>query len=601
MSAKTIVIGGASGFWGEAGHASAQLLGAERIDYLVFDYLAEVTMSIMARARAKDPAMGYATDFVTAAIAPNLEMIAERGVKIISNAGGVNPDACAAAVRELVAKKRLDLKVAVVTGDDLMARAGDFAEAGTTEMFTGEAFPPADKIASINAYLGAFPIAGALGRGADIVITGRCVDSAVTLAACIHAFGWGAEDFDLLAAGALAGHLIECGPQATGGNFTDWRQAGDIAEIGYPLAEVSADGTIDIFKPEGTTGIVSPFSVGEQMLYEIGDPQAYLLPDVTCDFSQVTLEQAGSGRVRVAGAKGRAPTPCYKVSATWADGHRAGQLLFFAGFEAREKAKAFCDAALERARKILRSMNAPDYDEVSFEVLGGAPDGAGFSEGFEEITAKIAVKHMDPRGVGLFLRELVGLALATPAGLSIFAGGGRPRPSPVVRLFSFLVDKSEVAIAIDMGDGPQDFAPPAVTFGEAEPEARAGPPPAPAMDGPMATVPLIMLAVARSGDKGDKANIGVMARRPEYLPFIWAALTPARVAETFGERVKGGIERYPLPGSHSLNLVLDAALGGGGVASLRNDAQGKAYAQRLLAIEVEVLKAIAEKVMGEAA
>lgn len=584
--AQRIVIGGASGFWGEAAHATRQLLGHGGLDFLVYDYLAEITMSIMARARAKDPKAGYATDFVTAALAPNLKEIAARKVRVISNAGGVNPLACADAVRELAAGQGLDLRVAVVTGDDLTARAGEFAVAGITEMFSSAPFPDPRSVASINAYLGAFPIARALDEGADIVITGRCVDSAVTLGACIHAFGWTPDDFDRLAAGSLAGHLLECGPQATGGNFTDWRDAGDIAEIGYPVAKIGADGVFTLTKPEGTSGIVSPLSVGEQMLYEIGDPRAYLLPDVTCDFCEVTLEQDGENRVRVAGARGRPPSGDYKVSATYADGFRAGQLVSFNGFEARDKAHAFADAVFARARKVLRAMNAPDYDETSVELSGGPTSDM---PGYEEITLKIAARHRDARAVGLFLKELIGLALATPAGMSMFVGGGRPKPSPVVRLFSFLTPKASVPVAIDMGEGAVPFAVPE-TGGPVAAPGEAAVPEAADEAGELVTMPLIELAVARSGDKGDKANIGVMARRAELMPWLWAALSEEAVAERFSALLKGGVDRHYLPGSHAMNIVLHDVLGGGGVASLRNDAQGKGYGQMLLAMPVKVPK-----------
>ncbi|MEM6663551.1 MAG: acyclic terpene utilization AtuA family protein, partial [Pseudomonadota bacterium] len=240
MHGKTIRIGGASGFWGEADIGLPQFLAEGDLDYVVFDYLAEITMSIMARQRVKDPSKGYAADWVTAVLKPNLAEVAAQGVKLISNAGGVNPLACAAAVEALIAEAGLSLKVAVVTGDDLLDRAAELS--AHTEMFSGEGFPAVETAASVNAYLGAFPIAEALDRGADIVITGRCVDSAVTLGACIHAFGWGRQDWDLLSAGSLAGHILECGPQATGGNYTDWQDVAEtIHQIGYPVAEIGAD------------------------------------------------------------------------------------------------------------------------------------------------------------------------------------------------------------------------------------------------------------------------------------------------------------------------------------------------------------------------
>ncbi|MEM1313409.1 MAG: acyclic terpene utilization AtuA family protein [Pseudomonadota bacterium] len=581
MPAKPIRIGGACGFWGEANHAVAQLLTVEGLDFLAHDYLAEITLSIMARARAKDPSAGWAPDFVSAAMAPNLARIAEKGVRVVSNAGGLNPAACAAALRKVIAEQGLSLKVAAVEGDDLTARADAFA--AQTDLGSGAPFPDPAAVASINAYLGAFPIAAALDAGADIVVTGRCADSALVLGPCLHAHGWSASDLDLLAAGSLAGHLIECGPQSTGGNFTDWEQAGDVAQIGYPVAEIAADGTTEIFKPDHTTGLVSPATVGEQLVYEIGDPRAYLLPDVAADFSNVRLTRIAPDRVRVEGAQGRAPSGKLKVSATYADGWRAGQVLGFEGRAARAKARAFAEAAFARTRAALG--NAPDFAETSVEILGGdGPSG--------ECTLKLAARHDDPKPVGLFLRETIGLALATPPGLTLFGAGGRPKPSPVVRLFSFLAETADVPVKITLDGAEIPYAPPTPPPPEPLPEPHPEPL-APIAAGPMTAVPLEALAWARSGDKGDAANIGVLARDPDHLPWIWKALTPAAVSARFDGRVEGAVERFPLPGVHGLNLLLHGALGGGGIASLRWDAQGKAYAQRLLGLPVPIPRDLA--------
>ncbi|MEM7523579.1 MAG: acyclic terpene utilization AtuA family protein [Pseudomonadota bacterium] len=579
MSSETLVIGGASGYWGEAPHATAQLLAHPGLDALVYDYLAEITMSLLARARAKDPAMGYAPDFVSAAMAPNLKDIAAGDVKVVSNAGGLNPGACAAALRAEISRQNLSLRVAVVTGDDLSAQS--FAEA--REMFSGAPFPTGP-IASVNAYLGAFPIAAALDAGADIVITGRCVDSATTLGLCIHHFGWSAGDLDRLAAGSLAGHILECGPQATGGNFTDWEDAGDIADIGYPIAAIAPDGVFDVIKPEGTAGVVCRASVAEQMLYEIGDPQAYLLPDAACDFSGVTIRETPTG-VRVAGAKGRAPSGMLKVSATYPDGFRAGYVFPFNGRAARAKAHGFAEAGLKRAREKLRAMNAPDFTETCIEISGGKT-GRG---AYEEVMMKTAVRHPDARAVGLFLKETMGAGLATAPGLHGFTGGGRPKPSPVISLFSFLVSADDVDISVTLEDETIPFAPPRPPPPGPPPE----PSPAPIADGTgLVTTDLEALCWARSGDKGDKANIGLIARRPDYLPWIWAGVTDDAIRGAI-PFAKGPIERFHLPGTASMNLLLHDALGGGGVASLLNDAQGKGYAQRLLALPISLPEAIA--------
>ncbi|WP_300557048.1 acyclic terpene utilization AtuA family protein [Maricaulis sp.] len=595
MTAKdTIRIGGASGFWGESDMALPQFLAAGGVDYIVFDYLAEITLSIMARARAKDPGEGYAPDFVDFVLKPHLAKIASQGVKIISNAGGMNPRACGAAVEAAISEAGLDLKVAVVTGDDLMARAGELAAAGHVEMFTGAPFPGPASVASINAYLGAAPVAEALRRGADIVITGRGVDSAVTLGACLHAFDWSLQDWDRLAAASLAGHVIECGPQATGGNFTDWEGLADgLLDIGYPIAEISADGSVVITKPAETGGAVTPATVGEQILYEISDPGAYVLPDVVCDFTKVELKQAGKDRVVISGTRGRPAPDHLKVSVTFQDGWRAGSTFFYVGDGAARAARCFAETALARARRKLKAFGAPDYSETLIEVVG---DGSAFGESLtrpdaKDVAVKLAVKHADALAAGLILRESIGLALAAPPGLSGFSGN-RPKPSPVVRLFSFLLPRDQAQpvvhigsdmIALESGDGSPVHPGDSPSFEPAAPD-QAG----------TVELPLHRLAWARSGDKGDKANIGVLPRDPALAPWIWAALDEQTLRRRFSHYLEGDVDRYFMPGISAMNIVLHDVLGGGGVASLRNDPQGKAYAQILLQTPVTVPAELAE-------
>lgn len=598
MTAEKIIrIGGASGFWGESDMAVPQFLQAgqngQKLDYIVFDYLAEITMSIMARARSKNPDMGYAVDFVSAVIKPHISAIAKQGIKLISNAGGTNPVACAAAVRAVIAEAGLDLKVAVVTGDDLTFRAADFAD--RREMFSGEAFPDLESIASINAYLGAFPIAAALDQGADIVITGRCVDSAVTLGACIHEFGWSVDDWDRLAGASLAGHILECGPQATGGNFTDWETVADnMDNAGYPIAEIAADGSFIATKPDSTGGIVNIGTIGEQMLYEIGDPQAYMLPDVVCDFSEVALEQVGENRVSVTGALGHAAPDTYKTCATYSDGWKMVAPFFFIGFDAKKKAASFAANALKRARAKLRASNAVDFDDVLIETLGDDSHYGKFARdsGTREVVLKIGVKHRDPKATMLILKEATGMGLATPPGLALFAGG-RPKPSPVVRLFSLLVPKSEVSVSVTVGDEVQEFSHASGTAFDTTSIQRPDTPSLPSTDEPMVEVPLIQLAWGRSGDKGDKSNIGILPRDQTFAPWIWSALNTDTVRERFGHFLESpndpnSVERFYMPGTGAINFLLHDILGGGGVASMRNDPQGKSYAQILLAAPVSI-------------
>lgn len=589
-SKDTIRIGCASGFWGDSSIATPQLLKNGALDYLVFDYLAEITMSIMARARADDPAMGYAHDFVTQVMKDALPELARQNIKVISNAGGVNPQACAEALRKLIADAGLRLNVATVTGDDLMHRVEDFRALGVKEMFSAAAMPP--KFMSVNAYLGATPIASALDAGADIVITGRCVDSAVTLGACMHGLGWKAQDCDLLAAGSLAGHIIECGAQATGGLFTDWQLSNRWENIGYPIVEVSRDGSFIVTKPEGTGGLVTPGTVGEQMLYEIGDPQAYILPDVVCDFSHVEMSQVRKDEVRVWGTRGAAPTPTLKVSATYMDGYRVGLMITIGGIDAKAKAEKVADAVFKRCRAILAAKGAPDYTETSVEIVGAESSyGPHARVGSpREVVLKIAAKHPVAMALGLLLREATSSGTSMSPGISGM-GGNRPKPSPVVRLFSFLVDRTSVKPEVEI-NGKRWPVPMA-------PGARFSPPERPRVQEAGQTeaetreIPLVKLAWGRSGDKGNDANIGIIARRREYLPYIRRALTPEAVRDYFAFKIQGPVERFDLPGVGALNFLLHEALGGGGIASLRNDPQGKAFAQMLLDFPIRVPEAVA--------
>jgi hypothetical protein len=589
---KSINIGGASGFWGDTIISTPQLLASNRLDYIVYDYLAEITMSIMARSRAKEPDQGYAHDFVTQVLKNALPELSRQKVKVVSNAGGVNPIACGKAIEALIKELGLDLKVATIVGDDLMGRVDELRAAGTREMFSGAPMPA--KFMSMNAYLGGFPIAEALGRGADIVITGRVVDSAVTLGPCIHEFGWKETDYDQLAQGSLAGHIIECGAQATGGLFTDWDKTGPWENIGYPIAEVSHDGSFVISKPDNTGGLVSRQTVAEQLVYEIGDPQAYILPDVVCDFSNVAVEDVGENLARVSGAKGSPPSDRLKVSATYADGFRLGTYLSIRGIDAAGKAQKTADAVLKRTRAILKRMNAPDFTEVSIEIVGTE---AGYGpharvENPREVILKLAAKHPVQDALGLLLRELTSSGTSMSPGTSGM-GGNRAKPSPVVRLFSLTVDRASVVPEIVMNDGrtPRPFS-----RGEPFDAARIKRPsiadkPAPAEK--TVEVPLIAIAHGRSGDKGNDSNIGIIARRPEYFGIIRRELTPARVREYFAYLMTGDVERYDIPGIYGVNFLLHESLGGGGIASLRNDPQGKAYAQILLDIPVRVPESVA--------
>lgn len=587
MSHRTISIGGASGFWGDSSIALPQLLQHDGLDYISFDYLAEVTMSILARARAKDPSLGYATDFVRL-LERHLPLIAERGIKLIANAGGVNPMACAEALRAMIAAAKLDLRVGVVTGDDLLAMQPELQD--RREMFSDAAMP--ERLLSLNAYLGAWPIAAALGAGADIVVTGRCVDSATVLGACIHEFGWSLADFDRLSGGSLAGHIIECGAQATGGLFTDWQDVPNWENIGYPIAVIGADGAFDVIKPEGTGGLVSRGTVSEQLVYEIGDPAAYLLPDVTCDWRSVEISQVDEGRVRVTGARGTAPPATYKASATWQDGYRVGATWTIIGQDAAAKAAKVGEQVVARVTALLSRSGSTPFTETSIEVIGAECSyGAGSqAQGAREVVLKIAAKHSNPRALELLVREFTSAGTSMAPGFTGM-GGNRPKVMPLVRLFSIVVDQAivdaQIHVEVDGQPVPAQREPVQSLAGfpaiGTEPEAQLV-----ADTASLTPVPLIQLAWGRSGDKGNHANIGIIARRAEYLPYIRRALQPEVVAALFAHYAPSDVRRFELPGISGLNFMLYDVLGGGGIASLRNDPQGKGYAQILLGMNVPV-------------
>lgn len=592
---NSIRIGGASGFWGDSSVGAPQLVQLGKVDYVVFDYLAELTMSVLAAARLKNAELGYATDFVTVTMKTILKDVVTKNIKIVSNAGGMNPHACAAALAAIAAEQGVAIRIAVVEGDDVLPLIPQLRDAGIKELQSGSPLP--ERLLSANAYLGAVPIKQALDAGAQVVITGRCVDSAVTLGVLMHEFDWGFSDLDKLAQGSLAGHLIECGCQATGGLHTDWQNVPDWANIGYPVLTCNPDGSFTVEKPPQTGGLVSVATVAEQLVYEIGDPANYLLPDVVCDFTQVQLTQVGEHQVSVRGARGKAPTPHYKVSATYAHGFRCSGQLTIVGIDAVAKAQRTGEAILTRTRRLLAEAGLKDYGDSLIEILGAEscydPHQAAGALASREAVLRLTVTHSSKDALNLFAREIA------PAGTSWSPGttgaGGRPSPSPMIRQYAFLLDKTALQPAVVM-DGERTLVDIAahtaavrpepveglLEFRQAQPERNLG--------SDTVTVPLIQLAYARSGDKGDTSNIGIIARQSIFLPYIKAAVTEESVTAWLTHLVKGKVTRFDLPGIHAVNFVCEQALGGGGMSSLRNDPLGKGMAQILLDMPVKIPK-----------
>ncbi len=588
MTDRSVRIGGASGFWGDSCVGPAQLVELGHVDYLVFDYLAELTMSVLAAARLKNPDLGYATDFVTVAMKTVLKDVVAKGIRVVSNAGGMNPQACARALQQVAQEQGLTIRIAVVEGDDVMPLIPDLRSQGVKEMQSGQPLP--ENLISANAYLGAVPIRQALDDGAQIVITGRCVDSAVTLGVLMHEFKWPADDYGRLAQGSLAGHMIECGCQATGGLHTDWESVPDWDSIGYPVLECSADGSFTVCKPEGTGGLVSVAAVSEQLLYEIGDPGSYILPDVICDFTAVQIEQSGTNRVVVRGARGRAPTAFYKVSATYAKGFRCTAQLTIVGIDAVPKARRTADAILARTRRLFAAQGWGDYSATQIDVLGSESCYGPHASApqIREAIMRLAVTHPNKLALALFAREIAPAGTSWSPGTT-GSGGGRSGVSASIRQFAFLLPKSALTPVVVEGDqrAVVNLPAPGNSVGAADAVvASVTPVSSRVPSGETLDVPLITLVWGRSGDKGDISNIGLIARKPSFLPYLRHALTPERVGIWLAHLVKGSVTRYDLPGIYAMNFVCEQALGGGGMASLRNDPLGKGMAQILLSMPV---------------
>jgi len=444
-----IRIANGQGFWGDSLEAPVEQVRRGPIDYLTLDYLAEVTMSILQKQRSRDPKAGYARDFVDM-IARILPDLVERRIRVIANAGGVNPPACRDAVLEVARRQGIEIKVATVAGDDIMSRLDDFIARGVAlkNMETGEPLSSIRaKVQSANVYFGAFPVAEALAQGAQIVITGRVTDTGLALAPMIHEYKWRNDEWNKLAAGTIAGHTVECGAQCTGGNCqVDWETIPNLADIGYPIIEGEPDGTFSITKHAGTGGRVSVASVKEQLLYEMGDPHEYITPDCIADFTTIQLEQAGPDRVRFTGIRGRPATEFYKVSISYSAGFKAIGSLLYAWPDAYQKARASDRILRQRLDRL-----GLTFDEIRTEFVGanaahGIPSAEpppAIEPELAEVVMRIGVRSNDRAAVERFTKELAPLALNGPPVVTGL-GSGRPRVEEIVAYWPALIPKREV-------------------------------------------------------------------------------------------------------------------------------------------------------------
>ena len=585
-------IGNAQAFWGDSSSAAAEMLAREPgLDYLTLDYLAEVSMSLLAKERERDPSAGYPRDFVDVirSLAPS--WVGGGCCRVIANAGGINPTACAVACAQALAETGCrSLKIAVVSGDDVLERLWHETDDEERLLFRNldTKAPLAgirDRLVTANAYLGAAPIVQALKQGADIIITGRVADPSLTVAPCLFHFGWSDHDWDKVAGATVAGHLIECGTQVTGGISTDWLEIPDPTHLGFPIVEVAQDGSCVVTKPRGTGGCVTAATVKEQLVYEIGDPGHYLSPDVTVSFLSLHVEKVGQDRVRVSGAQGQPPPPTLKVSATYRDGYRAAGTLTIYGRDAVAKARRCGEIVLQRLHEAGHVLRASVVECLSTGacVAGLLPDPIEASQ--LETVLRIAVEAESRAVVEQFTRELMPLITAGPPGTTGYAEG-RPRVHPVFRYWPCLIDRSRVVPRIELIHSPATVSSRQPSVAPAATVVRSVPTPPRVHPSSLHLPPsphtLRDIAYARSGDKGANANIGVLARRAEDYEFLRTWLTAERVAAYFQPLGVVSVDRYDLPNLDGFNFILRGALRN----TLRSDAQGKVLGQALLELRV---------------
>jgi hypothetical protein len=614
---ERVLIANAGGYWGDDPYALRRQVESDLpLDYISIDYLAEITMSIMQKQRARDPKEGFARDFVTQ-VAPLLPMIKKKGLRIITNAGGVNPRGCADALFDAARQQGVDLRVAVIEGDDVKDKMSELFSQGNdmSNMDDGRSFAVIkDHVLSANAYFGAMPVVAALAHEPDVILCGRVTDTGITLGALRHAFQWAEDDYDRLACGIVAGHIIECGAQASGGNFTDWKKVPSFRDVGYPVVECFADGSFVVTKAPGSGGLVSCQTVREQLLYEMGEPTSYITPDVIANFADIQLEAAGDNRVKVWGATGRPPTDTLKLSISYAEGFKAAGTLIVSGPDALAKAQCFSQIFWEKVQAEVGRAGCVPLVETRSEFIGHDATHGPLTPQHQpsEILLRLAARAAEEAPLRIFRKILPSLILSGPSGVAVT--GGAPAIQEIVSYWPALLPQEHAPARFSILQGGQSAKDKSaavlhnsqtlswpVTHGV---PTRCEPDDTSDAQGPLGasvpslslvhaaaghrTVPLMVLAHARSGDKGDTANIGLIGRSPEAFAFLQRTITSQVVKVAFGDKCLGRVKRYAVPNLWALNFLLEHSLGGGGTRSLHLDAQGKTFGQALLRLLVSV-------------
>lgn len=564
---KTIKIAGACGFWGDSPYAYEQFLRAsESIDYITADYLSEVTLGLLSFRQSKDPSLGFIEEFpqLFQKIAPELK---RKNIKLICNAGGLNPKSLLEKLEEL----DTGLEIACVYGDNIKnSDSSNLSE---------------------NVYLGASGIVKALSKGAQVIVTGRVVDSALILGALIHEHQWGWNDFDKLSFGSLAGHLIECGAQSTGGNFTDWAKVPNFENIGYPIVEVKENGEFFLTKLEEMGGLVSKLSVSEQLVYEISNPQCYLLPDVTCDWRDIDIQEVGEDKVLVTGAKGVAPVSTYKALATSVEAYKIDAYMTLIGFDNLSKAQQCFESLKKRFKHILKENQQEDLSQSKMTIFGADSQKQCPKDSFE-VLLKMSFVHSNPQALKLLTSEFAFLSTSMTPGFTQLIGG-RPKPSPLIITKSYTWEKNKVQEKVLLNGQELNIEPHVNSYRE---QCSEGVKNEEIEDfvflenEETKEVRLQELCVARSGDKGNHCNIGVVARNKTVFLFLNKILDEKFMMKNFQHLFDSKkdihVERFSFEKLKAFNFMLYNSLGGGGMNSLRIDPQGKAYAQQFLDIKV---------------